>query len=370
MTTQPIGSPSYGSVKSNHTTSRLKEGSNIYRILPPFGKLASDGRWAVYDSIHWGYKSSKGIRTFRCIQKKDNKTKMIKQSCPECDLIAARKKDHDEQFKTLTETNKMSPDDAREFLKPLSGWLRDHNLDKKWYLNALSPAGEIVRLAIPHKMYQSLMEVIQELLKMGVDPIAANKGVFLNFKRTGMGLNTVHRCTVEKETFMVDGQPAERIKLAPLTEETLNKMQQEGWDLSNMFRDLPDSEIQRLINGNGDTDVVDSVFANPGDADEPSPEELSASTMVVAPTPVAKPAPVVVAPPAPVVAAPVVVAAPAPVVDEMAALRAELAAMKAAAAKPAPVAAPVVVPEVVKPPVAKTEKTNADFMAQFGPKKV
>src|SRR4051812_43763333 len=89
MTTNvAIGTPQYGGKKKNN--SRLVDGDNVYRILPPLFELASEGVWAVYECLHWGFKGSKGMRPFRCIQKKDFKTKMVKVQCPECDQIAQR----------------------------------------------------------------------------------------------------------------------------------------------------------------------------------------------------------------------------------------------------------------------------------------
>lgn len=354
-----IGVPTYSSTKKK--TWRLKDGANVYRILPPFGSFAKDGKWATYESIHWGYKGSKGIRTFSCGQVKDYKSKMVKVACSECDLIEQRKKDYENQLNQSVEVEKkMTKDQAKEFLKPLSSWLYDHNLDKKWYMNAMNNDGEIGRLAIPHKMYQALQSEIDRLIKKGIDPITATKGVKFNFERTGTSNKTVHKCTAVTENVKVNGEELERTLIVPLTEEVIKRMATEAWDLKGMFKSLKADEVKQLVDSGGDADVVDRIFAYeapPHDEDDtvPSPEELHSAVVNLAET---------VAPP--VVSAPVTVSA----VDEIAALKAKLAALEAPKAVESVKEVKVEVPATdTKPLVTPAGMSNDDFMAKFGPKK-
>ena len=48
-----IGKPKYGNGKKIF---KIKDGDNVYRILPPLGKLADAGKWSVYQKVEWGYK--------------------------------------------------------------------------------------------------------------------------------------------------------------------------------------------------------------------------------------------------------------------------------------------------------------------------
>lgn len=285
MTVQ-IGTPQYGGKKKNN--SRLVDGNNIYRILPPIGELAKDGVWAVYECLHWGFKGSKGMRPFRCIQKKDFKTKMVKVQCPECDRILekttavnARKMDLEKQGKTKAEVD--------EHLKPLTDWLFSHNLDKKWYVNALTMDGKITRLAIPHKMYVQLQEKISELVTKGIDPIAVDGGVWFNLKRSGTGNQTSHTVSVEEEMVMaeVNGkkQPLPVTKRAPLTQEVIDRLGNEAHDLKNSFRSIAYDDIKRLVSSNGDPDVVDAVFtAGEFSKDGETGDEPEAGTVASTPS--------------------------------------------------------------------------------------
>ena len=62
----------------------VEEGSNIFRVLPPFGELAEAGTWCVKTVSHWGYKSSEGRpKNFLCLGR----------DCPECALQSKVKSD-------------------------------------------------------------------------------------------------------------------------------------------------------------------------------------------------------------------------------------------------------------------------------------
>ncbi|MHA1675946.1 MAG: hypothetical protein ACTSU6_02095, partial [Candidatus Njordarchaeales archaeon] len=52
-----VGKTKYGGGKK---VFKLKDGDNVYRILPPLGKLADAGRYSQYYRVEWGYKNSKG----------------------------------------------------------------------------------------------------------------------------------------------------------------------------------------------------------------------------------------------------------------------------------------------------------------------
>lgn len=346
-----IGAPQYGSRKKLNF--RLQDGENVYRILPPLGELAAEGVWSVYDCIHWGYKGSRGARPFKCIQRKDFKTKMIRVQCPECDKIAEQKALLDS---TMAQKKAEGATDEviKEFVKPLSDWLFSHNLDKKWYLNVLTPDGKVGRLAIPHKMYTQLQEVIAELVeKKHVDPIGVSGGVWFNFIRTGKGTQTSHRVSYVEETVMADvgGKKiaVSSIKPAPLTEDVISRLSNEAHDLKNSSRTLTFDEIQRIVFSGGDPEVVDGIYstgeissapATTHEADEPDAGTVATmsrpSANVMAAPQVAAPVPQQASPaPAPVASTPVAPTVPVvdPMVAQKAALEAEVKALQEKMAK-------------------------------------
>jgi hypothetical protein len=274
-----IGKANYSSGKKNFF--KVKDGSQEYRILPPFAELAKEGRWAVYESVHWGYKDSNGkFKIFRCIQQK--KGTMISKECPECSSIAAKTKARDAKKEELQKKGK-NANEIKELLTPFNDWLQAHNNQRCWYVNAMNSAGEIGRLEIKHTCYQALMAEIRELLKKGIDPLDPAKGVWFKFTRTGMGRDTKYKVDVAKEVVTVNGDELMRTKFAPLTPDVLERMQSEAWLLKDMFTSLDFDQVKRLVESGGDPSVTDSVFGSGqlGDEAEPTEEELAGSTTTV-----------------------------------------------------------------------------------------
>jgi hypothetical protein len=257
-----IGTPQYGK-KPTKNNWKIKDGDNIYRILPPLGKLAAQGVWAVFDSIHWGFKGTKFSRPFKCIQRK-NKNKMVIVQCPECDKIA----EYQLQLKQAQDEKKaegFSEEKIKEFVKPLSDWLYNHNLDKKWYVNAVSQDGQIGRLAMPHKMYQALQQKIDKLRNEdGIEPIGADGGVWFVLNRTGKFNQTAFAVDVVMTTEdLGGGRKAKVIKPAPLTDELKSRLKAEAFDLSDNSRVLTYDEIKRVVESSYDPEEVDHVFSSP-----------------------------------------------------------------------------------------------------------
>lgn len=372
-----IGTPQYGSKKKLNI--RLKDGATRARILPPLGTLASEGKWAIFDSIHWGYKGSGGMRPFRCIQKIDFKTKMVKVQCPECDKIA-QKKALLEATKKKLEAEGKTPDQIKEFVKPLADWLFSHNLDKKWYMNVVTPESKIGRLAVPHKSYTALQELITELVsKKNIDPIGVEGGVEFDFIRSGSGNQTTHRVAVVMQQMEVDvgGQKmkVEAIKPAPLTEDVISRLATEAFDLSDSATVLTYDQIQMLVSSEGDPEIADQVFGTgqvSRTIDNAGGDEADIDPGAGATLPTLPAAPVMPPPPAPAAA---VVPSQA---DQIAALQAQLAKLTAAPAapavstgsallaspSPAPTvsAAPAPAPSVANP----ASMSDADFIKAFG----
>src|SRR5277367_1302186 len=184
-----VGKATYGKNNGGRTNWansnwKIEEGEdNIYQLLPPFGLLAASGKWFFYDSGHWGYKLTNGkARSFRCVQRKNRKTKMIEVDCPECNKIQETKNLLDDRTKEWLSKGR-SKDEIRDLSKPLTAWLFAHNNSKGFWLNARRQDGQMGRLFLKITAKQSLDTVIENLISKEniTDPIA--EGVWFNFKK-------------------------------------------------------------------------------------------------------------------------------------------------------------------------------------------
>jgi hypothetical protein len=295
-----FGKPKYGNNSSSGNfpkTFRLKEGTTtVVRILPPMKSLAESGEWAKYIGTHFGYKGvnpkdpSKPVyRTFRCIQERDLRTKMITQDCPECDLIAQREEEL-EAIEARAKAEGHSSDEIEELVKPHKDWLREHNLDRKWYLNVRTQEGEHGTLLLSHKTKKLLDQKILSLqTDDGIDALDLDQGVWFVFKRSGRGVETQDTVDVEYESVRdaSTGRVSRTVKLAPLSPAEAERALKECPDLAKAVREISYEQIKLLTLSSGDPEDVDAIFAM-GQKRESSAGR-SSSTSTLKPAPAAQP---------------------------------------------------------------------------------
>ncbi len=224
----------------------VKEGSNIFRPLPPFGELAGQGIWAVKTVTHWGYRSSDGRpKNFLCLGK----------DCPEC---ALRAKIQDELDGAA---------DGSEIIELCEKFLFDHNLDIRHNLNVLSQDNKIGLLRLKTKMWQSFTVKRADLKKFGIHPAHAEKGVWLDFHKTGKGSTGLFQVSPVNEETFENGSVVSKMKIQPLSPDIIKRMETEAFELNKLVRKLSAEEINLLVSSvtdlQYDPDVVDAVFKVP-----------------------------------------------------------------------------------------------------------
>lgn len=270
---------------------------NRYRLLPAKGSLAASGTWAKYYGTHFGYKGQDQqdqtklrTRVFRCVEERDFRNGITKVACPECDLIAQKKKAL-EATKARLKAEGKSDEDIKMLTAPAEEWKREHNCDRKWFINAMNEAGEFGVLQISHKCKKDLDSVIDELVKDGIDPTAPEQGVWFNIKRTGRGIEVTDKVEVVKVKEKIDGRLVESIKMAPLTQEQLDKADEICPDLTEVVRVLTVQQIKMLVDGTGDPEEVDAIFnaSEKRERSAPPVRENSAGLKQQSTTPVTKP---------------------------------------------------------------------------------
>lgn len=378
-----FGKPKYGGGSSFAKTIRLKEGTvTVVRILPPMKSLADLGLWAIYSGTHFGYKgvnqrdpSKPSLRTFKCIEEKDFRSKTLLQDCPECDLIAQREEE-EKELKLEAKKAGHSSDEIDELAKPLSDWLRDHNCDRKWKMNVKTQQGEYATLHLSHKTKKKVDAKISSILtEDGIDALDIEQGVWFKFTRTGRGIETEDAVDVEYESVRdpSTGRVSRTIKLAPLTQAEAEQALRECPDLTTLDREISHEQIKLLTMCSGEPEDVDEIFAigqknkegSPGRAQPQRPTTPPPAPKRETPAP-AKSEPVIEKP---------VTKQETSAADEIAALKAQLAKLQGAANEPTvapeqPKAEPVAEKKSV--PATPAEKPaeglpvdRAAFMARF-----
>ena len=175
-----IGKAKYGNGK---TVFKIQDGDNVYRILPPMGKLARSGKWNQYYRVEWGYKNSAGkVRPFQDVRKVNYQNQMV-----EVESAAHLRREALKAEKTnLVNALRTTPTDQKLLarVKEVNEDLKRYNLDAKYYVNAMDLSGKIGLLKLGSRAFKALKSQIDELRKTGVDPLGVDNGRFFNFNRS------------------------------------------------------------------------------------------------------------------------------------------------------------------------------------------
>ena len=243
----------------------LKDGDNVYRILPPLGELADDGVWSVYHKVHFGYKNGEGrMRVFLSPEVRD-KNRMVVVSDPALERIqkleAARVK-----------AKEMGNAAA---VKKLDEQLYSYSLDKKHYMNVMTLDGKIGVLKIPHKSKLALEAEMKKLEAQGIDPLSPEDGRFFSFSRSGRGLDTIHQVRVYEETVTENGRRIKVEKVHTLTDDVLSRLEKEAsLNLRTLYRETTEEQVREIVEADmkGDYSRIDDILGIKSRSQESSQE--------------------------------------------------------------------------------------------------
>jgi hypothetical protein len=176
---------------------KLKDGDNVYRILPAMGNQAEDGRWSVYYSVVFGFKSTDGKHyPFQSPETYDRKEKRVTVECPATNLIKNLK----------TQLEKAKEAGNKEQTAAITKLVGDYpvmgvySLNNDHYVNVIDRQGNIGYLQLGHKAKLALDAERKRVNdEEGFDILSADNGRFVNFRRTGKGRDTMVGVTVVKE---------------------------------------------------------------------------------------------------------------------------------------------------------------------------
>jgi len=360
-----FGKAKFGGNK--RTWFKLKDGDSTFRILPPMGDAAKDGRWSAYYKIHYGYKNSSGqMRTFESPEVRNRKTKMIEVQDAALDRINALKAQ-------LDKAKEQKNEELIKKLLPLVGGKKSRfNLDSNHYMNVIDLQGNIGILKIRHRAKLALDAQIKKLRDAGIEPLDPETGRFFTFSRSGNGMDTVYQVSVYKEKITVkDVGEVERDYVHVITPDIARRCLVENQDgtftykeagrLDSLFKRPTAEEVLRIVQegekavdeifdskSGGVQDQDDSGLEGEDEVQETAPAVsaeasrlAAAAAQTTAPTSVATPETSVAATPAPAPQQ----AAPAPV---------------PAPVKTAPPAAPKTTAQAV------SEQTDEEFLRNLG----
>lgn len=240
----------------------LADGTQVFRILPPCGKLEKEGAWSRYYSVHFGYKNLAGkLRTFLSPEKTTGKgaDRVVEIRDAALDRITELKAQYD-----IAKSANNQPLMAR--LAGLVGMKGVYNIDRNHHVNALElTTGKIGVLKMRHKCKTELdLEILRLKKEDNCDPLSSENGRCFNFTRTGTGNETNFKVTeykVKKEV-LVEGVTTKVDctfvhKLTP-------EMENDCADLDNLFIAVTAEECKQIVDESdlltGKSAACDRIF--------------------------------------------------------------------------------------------------------------
>lgn len=287
MSTGKVGQAKYGSNFTQRKYFKMKDGSVTFRILPPIGDLADDGRWSVFYKVHYGYRTTDGkMKTFVSPLVKNKKTGMVEVPDAALERIEKLKVELAKAIETKNEK-------LVDMLKTFVGQKGMYNLDSNHYLNVIDQEGNIGVLKIRHRAKSALDAEIKRLVSEGVDPLSIENGRFFTFTRSGMGLDTTFKVEVLSKQLNVAGVGTVKQEVVHVLDAaTIARLGNEAAELDKLFRRPTSEEVAQIVKlsdlKTGQSKGIDELFAknedNSVDEGEDESDEATVLNQITAAT--------------------------------------------------------------------------------------
>lgn len=338
---------------------KVKEATkNIWRIFPRMKSLRNTPKGHRHFSrVHWGYSgvnfkdpTKTSFRPFLCVEEYNYKTKMVVVPCDECVKIKAKEVQLEDIEIACRQTGK-TPDETALMMAPLKAWLNDHNRDSKWNLAACNPSFEFGVLKLSNTNMKKLDLLFDELQAKGIDPLALDQGVWVEFTRNNKnGLDDVVSVVNDMvEATLPDGTKvsAPVLRKAPITAEQAKAALEAIPDLATFETAVTREQVKLLAKCSGDPEEVTAIF----NMTQPNREQSPRS-------------------PAPTRQVQTIPTGPS-TTEQIVALQAQAAALAATQVVMPPVGTVVTLqaptePTPTPPPTEVKTMTNEEFMKKFG----
>lgn len=267
---------------------KVKDGHNVFRILPPFGENSNGYAYRKWQII-WGLTDpdSGRPRPFASSMTSEKK-------CPVTEYVQALKKKA-ETLKGQLAAAGVSEEDQKERLSSLNKLISDLNPKTVYIYNAADKAGEVGLLELKSTAQKKMKTEMSEYIQTyNQDPTSLNSeetdsGVWFDITRQGLGRDTEYDVNIVKikSKNPQTGKITFEDDRSPLADSVVENYDNLGYDLGAVYQVKTYDELAEILEAN----MLSLIEACP-DAD------LNADGLLLQPVPakaVAKPAATVAA---------------------------------------------------------------------------
>jgi len=263
---------------------KVKDGNNIFRILPPFGENSNGYPYRKWQII-WGLKNPEDGR-----MRPYASSLTSEKRCPVAEYTKELK-DKYEVLKAKLQAAGKSEDDIKEQLGALQKLAMDLSPKTVYIYNAVDKSGEIGLLELKSTAHKKMKaEMLDYIQVYNQDPTSLNgedddSGVWFNVTRSGLGRDTTY--DVKKCQNRVKNPTTGKLSFeddrSPLPDNVVSNFSSSAYDLSSVYQIKSYDELAEILEAN----MADLIDLCP---------HADLSGAVQAPAPQAKTAPAAVKP--------------------------------------------------------------------------
>lgn len=265
---------------------KVKNGSNIFRILPPFGD-ASNGYPFRKWQIIWGLSdpSSGRVRPYASPM-------MTEKRCPVMEYVEGLKERLDKMSGDLKARGlaeaavQKHPKFAR-----LAKFTRDITPKTTYIYNAADKAGVVGLLELKATAHKDMKEKMSKYIRdYNQDPTSLNSadddsGVWFDVTRTGEGFGTEYAVDIVQTPVKINGKLVKEDDRSALPDSVVQNFDNLAYDLSSVYKSTTYDEVNEVLQAN-----LDTFYEVCPEANLSVPVDLDAEDEEVAPVKTARPA--------------------------------------------------------------------------------
>jgi hypothetical protein len=229
---------------------KVQDGSNVYRILPPFGDVEVHNNYPYRKwSVAWLVDPKRGSRMPFATPLTDGE-----ENCPVKEYQEALRK-FIENKKAMLQAEGVSDLQIKDLMKTLHDVQWNVKVQHMYAYNACDKSGNVGLLEIKSTAHKAMKKKMSEYIeKYGQDPTSLNSdlkedsGVWFNIKKDGIGKNTEYSVdfatTQSKDS---DGDIVFKSDRTPLPEQVVEGYADQGYDLNSIYRRKDYDELKEIL---------------------------------------------------------------------------------------------------------------------------
>lgn len=229
---------------------KVKDGHNVFRILPPFGDASNGYPYRKWQII-WGLvdPDSGRARPFASSMTSEKR-------CPVTEYVAKLKKKAD-TLKAQLQASGTAEEDIRDRLKGLNDLISNLSPKTVYLYNAADKAGEVGILELKSTAHKAMKtEMNQYVQDYNQDPTSLNSadddsGVWFDITRQGLGRDTeydVKKCQIKVKK--AGGGMVFEDDRSPLPEAVVENYDNLAYDLTAVYQVKTFDELQEILDFN------------------------------------------------------------------------------------------------------------------------